>query len=70
MCTEDIMKNYDEYKFNRNSFIARQCAKSQPMCKMKDPDLTEILDIMTLIWDVGYRQAINDNFKTTDKKGN
>lgn len=66
MSTEEVMKHYDEYKYNRNSFIAKQCAKSKVMCKMTDPDLTEVLDIMTFIWDVGYRQAINDNFKTTD----
>lgn len=60
MDMKEVRRSFDRYQTIRNTYIAKQCAKSNIMCQMLDTQLDEIFKLMTSFYDFGYNQALND----------
>lgn len=60
MDMKEVRRSFDRYQNIRNTYIAKQSAKSKVMCSMTDTELDEIFKLMTSFYDFGYNQALND----------
>lgn len=70
MNATELKKMADDYQFHKATFIARTCADNVTFCGLTDyvskEVQDELLDIMELIYDHAYRQAVNDCIKISE----
>lgn len=70
MNAKELQKMADDYQLRKATFIARKCADNVTFCGLTDyvsKDVqNELLDIMELIYDHAYRQALNDCIKISE----
>lgn len=60
MTDTEVRRRFEQYQETRNYIVAKLAYKSEKLKAMSDEDVSQILDIMTTIYDLGYRKAIND----------
>ena len=70
MNAKELQKMADDYQFRKATFIAKTCSNNVTFCGLTDyvsKDVqNELLDIMELIYDHAYRQAVNDCIKISE----
>lgn len=70
MNAKELQKMADDYQLRKATFIARTCADNVTFAGLTDyvsKDVqNELLDLMEVIYNHAYRQAVNDCIKISE----